>query len=75
MQTNIFRALRELLPQPALQVATATATHPDGTTTVQYPGGASQRLRGTATEGQNVFVQAGAIQGPAPSLPLINIDV
>lgn len=75
MQTNIYRALIDLLPQPTLQVATVTATHTDGTVTVEYPGGSTQRVRGQASIGQKVFVRAEAVEGIAPALPVVEIEV
>lgn len=75
MTTNLYRQLRELLPEPALTVATLAATHADGTCTVTYPGGSQQRVRGTGTPGGKVFVRAGQIEGPAPSLTSVTIDV
>jgi hypothetical protein len=75
MQTNIYRALIDLLPQPVLQVATVTAAHPDGSVTVVYPGGSVQRVRGQAEVDQKVFVRADAVEGVAPLLPVVEIDV
>lgn len=75
MQTNIYRALIDLLPQPALQVATVTATHPYGSVTVVYPGGSTQRVRGQAEVDQKVFVRADAVEGVAPILPVVEIEV
>ena len=75
MSLNLYRQLRELLPEPALTVATVAATHTDGTVTVTYPGGAQQRVRGTATVGQNVFVRAGQVEGQAPNLDSVTIEV
>jgi len=73
--TNAYRALADLLPDPPLTTATVTATHTDGTATITAPGGGTQRVRGSATEGQTVFVRDGLIQGPAPDLPIINIEI
>lgn len=75
MQTNIYRALLDLLPQDPLLVGTVAAVHTDGTATVQYPGGGTQRVRGEAESGDRVFVQGGVITGPAPTLPQITIDI
>ena len=75
MSTNLYRQLRSLLPEPALTVATVAATHSDGTTTVTYPGGSQQRVRGEGTVGGKVFVRAGQIEGAAPSLTTTTIDV
>jgi len=75
MQTNIYRALRDLLPEPTLQVATVTALNTDGTVTVEHPGGGTQRVRGEAVVGTQVFVRAGVIEGEAPALTLVEIEI
>lgn len=75
MTTNLYRQLRELLPEPALTVATVAATHSDGTVTVTYPGGSQQRVRGEGAVGTKVFVRAGVVEGEAPGLPSVTIEV
>jgi hypothetical protein len=75
MQTNLYRALRDLLPEPALLVATVTAINADDTLTVTFPGGGTQRVRGDAAVNDRVFVRAGVVEGPAPALTLLTIDV
>lgn len=72
---NLYRQLRELLPEPTLTVATVAAAHTDGTVTVTYPGGSQQRVRGTGTVGVKVFVRAGQVEGQAPSLTAVTIEV
>jgi len=75
MQTNVYRALLELLPQDPLQVGTVTAINADDTRTVQLPGGGEIRARGDAALGSRVFVRGGLIEGPAPALTVLTIDV
>jgi hypothetical protein len=75
MSTNLFRALQGLLPKEPLQVLQVTAVHGDGTCTVQHPGGGQQRVRGSATEGDAVFVRAGLIEGTAPALSVVTVEV
>lgn len=75
MQTNLYRALRDLLPEPALLVATVTAINADDTLTVTFPGGGTQRVRGDAAVTDRVFVRAGVVEGPAPALTFLTIDV
>ena len=75
MSLNLYRQLRDMLPEPALTVATVAATHTDGTVTVTYPGGAQQRVRGDSTVGQKVFVRAGQVEGQAPNLDSVTIEV
>lgn len=73
--TNLYRQLRELLPEPALTVAAVVDVHADGTVTVTFPGGGQQRVRGSSAIGQRVFVRAGVVEGDAPSLTAVTIEV
>jgi hypothetical protein len=77
MSTNLYRALRELLPDAPLQVATVATVHAaTGDSTITWPGGAQQRVRGTSVSaGNQVFVRSGVIEGAAPSLTLETIEV
>ena len=77
MSTNLYRALRELLPEAPLQVATVYAVHAaEGASTVTWPGGSQQRVRGAdVAAGGRVFVRDGVIEGPAPVLTLETIEV
>ncbi|OGB58453.1 MAG: hypothetical protein A2503_10245 [Burkholderiales bacterium RIFOXYD12_FULL_59_19] len=74
---NLYRALQELLPQSPLQVATVTAINTgQGTCTVTWPGGSVQTVRGAGVAvGSNAFVRDGIIEGAAPSLDVLTIDV
>ena len=75
--TNLYRALRDLLPESPLQVATVTAVHTaTGDSTITWPGGSTQRVRGTSVSaGNQVFVRNGVIEGAAPALSLETIEV
>lgn len=75
--TNLYRALRELLPEAPLQVALVTSVQVDaGTSTVTWPGGNQQRVRGTGVAaGGNAFVRNGLIEGAAPDLATEVIEV
>jgi len=70
MPANLFAQFKQLLQPGALTVATVLAAA-DGSATCELPGGARLRARGEASVGQQVYVQDGVIQGPAPELPLI----
>lgn len=72
--TNLYRALRDLLPEAPLQVGTVAAVHDDGTATVTLPGGGQLRLRGTAAASDRVYIKDGKIDGPAPDLPFVEIE-
>lgn len=77
MSTNLYRALRELLPEAPLQVATVFAVHlAEGDSTVTWPGGSTQRVRGAdVAAGGRVFVRNGVIEGAAPALTLEVIEI
>lgn len=74
METNLYRALRELLPEAPLLAGDVVAVNADGTATVQFPGGGQQRARGVAAVSDSVFVRAGVIEGPAPALTPLLIE-
>lgn len=77
MSTNLYRALRELLPEAPLQVASVTTVHTAlGESTITWPGGSQQRVRGVSVPvGQLAFVRNGVIEGAAPALTLEVIEV
>lgn len=72
--SNLYRQFLDLLPARPLQVGTVTATD-GGTCTVQLPGGGVLQARGSATVGQSVFVRDGVIEGDAPALTVVTIEI
>lgn len=74
MPLNFYRAFKAIFPDPPLQVATVTAVDGD-VATVELPGGGVLQVRGTAAEGDRVFIRDGVIEGQAPALPIVPIDV
>ena len=77
MSTNLFRAVRGLLPEPPLLVATVVSVNAGtGTSLVQFPGGGNQTVRGTSVAaGQKAFARNGVVEGAAPALTAITIEV
>lgn len=72
--TNPLKALRELTAGPPLLTGTVTWT--DGTSSqLTLPGGGVITVRGTATIGATVYHRGGAIEGDAPDLPGVDIEV
>lgn len=71
---NPYKMLRDLLPDPALEVGEVIA-FADGTATIELPGGGTVQGRGSATVGQRVFVRDGVIEGEAPALTTVLIEV
>ena len=76
MSVNVFRRLRELLPQPALLIADVLAVNSDNTSTVEFPDGSQQRVRGTSVAvGQPAFVRNGIVEGLAPARSAVEIEI
>ncbi|MFN3494873.1 MAG: hypothetical protein ACK40L_10225 [Hydrogenophaga sp.] len=75
MTTNLFRALLDLLPEAPLLVGTVTVVNSDETVTVELSGGGLLRVRGTAAVDDRVFVRGGVIEGPAPALTSVTINI
>ena len=74
MSANLFTRLQRLLPgQPLLVCAVISAG--SGGSIVELPGGARIAVRGEAAVGTKVFVRGGAIEGPAPDLPVEFVEV
>lgn len=71
---NPFVVLQELLAGPSLQVATVVSSSA-GVTVVELPGGGTLQVRGDGTSGDNVFIRGDLIEGPAPALTVVTIDV
>ena len=74
MSYNLYTHLRGLLPAAPLLVGTVTAIE-SGKVTVTLPDGSLVAARGEAMIGERVFVRDGAIEGPAPALPTILIEL
>lgn len=71
---NIFKEFADIFPAAPLQVGTVLDT--DGAVcTIELPGGGVLRARGDALVGQRVFVRDGLIEGDAPSLPIVTIEI
>ena len=71
---NSIKRLLGLLPQSPLQVGEVLAVE-DGVATIGLPGGGQDKARGEATVGQTVYFRGGAIEGPAPVLPVDEVEV
>lgn len=77
MALNVHRRLLDLLPDYPVLAAFVVSAHSDGTATVQYPGGGTQRVRDpfTHTSGQAVLVQKEAVIGAGQALPHHELEV
>lgn len=72
--TNLFTALQRQLAGPGLQVGDVVAGSP-AAWVVELPGGGRITARGPATMGQRVWVRGGVIEGQAPALTVIPVDI
>jgi len=72
--SNFYAQFKRLFPDPVLLAGTVTA-YSDGYATVQLPDGGLAKVRGTADIGDHVFIRDGLIEGPAPVLTSIVIEV
>lgn len=71
---NPYVALLALLPSYPLQIATITAIDGDVARLV-LPGGGVLTARGTGAVGDQVFVRDGVIEGQAPSMPFVQVEI
>jgi len=74
MSSNPYKRLRALLPEPAVEYGIVQAVDATGAV-LELPDGALVRVRGEATVGEAVFIRAGAIDGPAPVLTVVEQEV
>ena len=73
---NIYQRLRQLMPAPALLIADIIAVNSDNTSTVQFPDGSQQRVRGTSVAvGPPAFVRDGIVEGLAPARSAVVIEI
>lgn len=72
--SNLLSEFRSLLPGAPLQVGEVTAID-NGIATIELPDGATLTARGPATIGQRVFVRDGVIEGQAPALTTVLIEI
>ena len=78
MSTNLYKRLKALLPDAPVMTGQVDAMFADGTALVALDGGGGQlRVRNPleAAQQTRVYVQSGAITGPAPAMPYVLIEV
>ena len=71
---NLYTVFKKLIPNAPLLVGEVVAVYTGGAA-VTLQGGGTLRVRGVATVGQRVFVRDGVIEGAAPALTLVEIEV
>lgn len=71
---NLFKRFSDLTGRPLRTVGTCVAAD-FGECTIQYPGGSLVRVKGAGTVGQRYFVLDGKLDGDAPALTSLEIEV
>jgi hypothetical protein len=74
MSTNVYKAFLDLLPGRPLQSGLVTALS-GGVATIELPGGGLLQARGATTVGARVFVRDDLIEGNAPDIAAVLIEV
>ncbi|MBK1719242.1 hypothetical protein [Thiocystis violacea] len=72
---NVWSRFKSLTPAAPLLVGTVEAVLSDGARRVILPGGGVVIASGEALAGARVFVRVGVIEGEAPVLATVEIEV
>lgn len=72
--TNLWKRLKQLLPEAPLLVGVVDSVDAYGAL-VLLPDGSLTAVRGAATVGDSVFIRNGLIEGPAPELTAVLIEI
>jgi len=72
---NLWRQFSELLPDSPLLIGTVVSQHSNDTVTVELLDGGLLRVSGSSTVGDRVFVRDGQVEGVAPTLPSVVIEI
>lgn len=75
MSSNPWKNFRNLVPQDRPGVGEIVAVNGDGTSQVQLVGGGIITAIGSGTVGQDVFLTGNRIDGNAPTVALVTVDV
>lgn len=71
---NPYRRLLEILPQRPLLVGTVLSIS-NQLAIIELPGGAQVTARGASSVGQRVFLRDDVVEGNAPNLTLVLIEI
>lgn len=72
--TNLYRQFAKLFAADPLLVGAVLATDTIGCT-IELPDGSLVKARGEATVGAKVFIRAGVVEGPAPDVAVVEIEI
>ena len=71
---NFYKQFKDLLPSDPLLIGEVVAAS-TGRVTVQFLDGSLAFARGTGLVGNKVFIKGGYVQGDAPNLTVVEIEV
>jgi hypothetical protein len=72
---NVWALWKKLLPDAPVLWGTVVAVYPDQTRLVDLIGGGRARVRGEEGIGTSVWVRNGLIEGTAPDLPEVDVEL
>lgn len=72
--SNLFARFKRIFPDAPLLVGTVTVAYVGGLT-VELPGGGTVDVVGEANLGDRVFIRDGRVEGQAPTLTPITIEI
>lgn len=72
--SNLYARFKRIFPDAPMLVGTVSAAYTGGVT-VELPGGGTIDVVGEAAVGDMVFVRDGRVDGQAPALTAITIEI
>lgn len=72
---NLWRRFQQLANPPTLITVGTCVSADFGYCTIEFPGGSSQRVQGAGTVGTHYYIREGRLDGEAPALSVITIEI
>lgn len=72
--SNLYARFKRIFPDAPMLVGTVSVAYTGGLT-VDLPGGGNVNVVGEAAVGDHVFVRDGRVEGQAPALTAITIEI
>lgn len=72
---NLWRRFQQLANPPTLTTVGVVVSADFGECTVQFPGGSTMRVQGTGTVGTHYYIRDGRLDGEAPMLVVVEIEI
>jgi hypothetical protein len=72
---NLWRRFQQLANPPSLTAVGVVVQADSEECTVEFPGGSRLRVKGTGTVGQRYYIRAGRLDGEAPALTPVVVEV